>query len=114
MRREISVTTAGPQRSAAGMLIASSSPAAFALTSAPADASYIHPEPGYEFGPTGLSTSSFPGNVAEMDFDQSSKRIFLLNKNETKIYSLDFEGPGTLCGKRIALPALSRRIGLLH
>ena len=78
--------------------------AAFALTSASADASYIHPEPGYEFGPTGLSTSSFPGNVAEMDFDQSSKRIFLLNKNETKIYSMHFEGPGTYSPSGVPFP----------
>ena len=39
-----------------------------------------------------------------MDFDQSSKRIFLLNKNETKIYSLHFEGPGTYSPVRVPFP----------
>ena len=87
------MTTAGPN-ARLGILIVLVA-AAFALTSAPASASYIHPEPGYEFGPTGTSSSSFPGSVGEMDFDQSSKRLFVLSKNETKIYSVHFEGPGT-------------------
>ena len=112
MRREISVTTAGPN-ARLGILIVLVA-AAFALTSAPADASYIHPEPGYEFGPTGLSTSSFPGSVAEMDFDQSSKRIFLLVKNDNKIYSMHFAGAGSFAPSGLPFPLTVPSSALLH
>ena len=70
--------------------------AMFALTGASAEAAYIHPESAYEFGPDGLATSAFPGSgsVAEMDFDQSSKRIFMLDKSDGKVYAIQFAGPG--------------------
>ena len=69
----------------------------FAATAATADAAYIHPESTYEFGPNGLSTSAFPGSgsVAEMDFDQSSKRIFMLDKSDGKVYAIHFAGPAS-------------------
>ena len=46
--------------------------------------------------PTGSASSTFSsGTISEMDFDQSSKRPFALNKYETKIYSIHFGGPGS-------------------
>jgi hypothetical protein len=73
--------------------------ASIALLAAPsAFAAYVHPAPSYEFGPTGLPTTAFPGSssVGEMDFDQSSKRLFVLNKSsDNKVYALHFAGAGS-------------------
>ena len=80
-----------------GILLALLVAAMFALTGASAEAAYIHPESAYEFGPDGLATSAFPGSgsVAEMDYDQSSKRIFMLDKSDGKVYAVNFAGPGS-------------------
>ncbi len=68
----------------------------------------LHPSrTGYEFGPTGTTSSAFPGgSVAEMDFDQSSKRLFVLDKNETQDLLDPLRRPRRLT--RAVGPALSR------
>ena len=86
-----------------GILIALAA-AVLAMTCSTADAAYIHPEPGYEFGPTGTSSSAFPGSVAEMDFDQSSKHIFLLVKGDNKVYSMVFSGPSAYAPAGLPFP----------
>ena len=46
-----------------------------------------------------------------MDFDQSSKQIFLLVKCDNKIYSMHLRGPRHLRARRAPLPALGPRPG---
>ena len=89
--------------------------AMLAMTCTSADAAYIHPEPGYEFGPNGLSTSSFPRGP--------SPRWTSTSRASTSSSSTSTRPRSTRCTSKV--PAPTRRpacpfrsrvagVGLLH
>lgn len=47
-----------------------------------------------EFGPDGTSATSFPGTVAQLDFNEASSQLLVMTEEPREVFTFDVTGPG--------------------
>ena len=66
----------------------------FAFLTGSAHAELSRTTPVEEFGPDGTSATSFPGKVANLDFNEEDDQLIVMTEEPREIFTFDVNGPG--------------------